>query len=429
MKQCYLLFILLSSATLSTGQSCYDLVWQDEFDYTGKPDPEKWGYDIGGQGWGNNELQYYTDDEKNAYVDNGVLEIKALKERVSSNNYSSARLVSKDKGDWLYGKVVVRAQLPTGRGTWPAIWMLPTDWEYGGWPTSGEIDIMEHVGYDQNKVHGTVHTDAFNHLKGTQKGGSQIVPKASTDFHEYSIEWSEDKIDFFIDGNQYYSFSNTNQGFREWPFDKRFHLIMNIAVGGSWGGAQGVDESIFPQTMKVDYVRVYQKSSAVKITGNNRVSPNSKGLVYECADIDGASYSWSLIGSGNIVSGEGTSKITLDVEDVNTRLKVVLEDNECGDSVAYLNIFVDGTTSIQKQEQRPKEPTVYSAGTTGKFIVHTEQPIEAFALYDLTGRIIPIHIQALSQGYSIQMDSNSSNGILLLEMRINGRSIFTKVLP
>ena len=139
-------------------------MWADDFDYIGKPDPAKWGYDMGGHGWGNHELEYYTNDEKNANVKNGNLTITAIREPKEGMEYSSARLVTKGKGDFLYGRFEIRAQLPTGKGTWPAIWMLATDNEYGGWPKSGEIDIMEHVGYDQNKVHITVHTQAFNQI-------------------------------------------------------------------------------------------------------------------------------------------------------------------------------------------------------------------------------------------------------------------------
>src|SRR5688572_27819291 len=152
--------------------------WADEFEYTGKPDASKWGYDIGGGGWGNNELQYYTDNIKNAAVAKGLLMITAIREPAGGREYSSARLVSKNKGDFLYGRIEVKAKLPTGKGTWPAIWMLPTDWEYGGWPSSGEIDIMEHVGFDQDRVHITVHTEAYNHSIGTigQKCQFRISP-------------------------------------------------------------------------------------------------------------------------------------------------------------------------------------------------------------------------------------------------------------
>jgi beta-glucanase (GH16 family) len=233
-------------------------VWSDEFDYTGQPNPNKWGYDIGGTGWGNNELQYYTDRPGNASVSEGTLKITALKENVEGKAYSSARLVSKNKGDFLYGRFEFRAKLPTGVGTWPAIWMLPTDWAYGGWPKSGEIDVMEHVGYDQNKVHITVHTEAYNHSKNTQKGKTRIVETASTAFHLYRVDWTPYAIRGYIDNIPVFEFINEGKGADVWPFDKRFHLLLNIAVGGNWGGAQGVDPSVYPQSMEVDYVRVYK---------------------------------------------------------------------------------------------------------------------------------------------------------------------------
>ncbi|WP_245402572.1 glycoside hydrolase family 16 protein [Pontibacter sp. E15-1] len=232
-------------------------VWADEFDYTGQPDPAKWGYDLGGNGWGNNELQYYTDNPANASVADGKLAITARIEQMGSEQFTSARLVSKDKGDFLYGRFEIRAKLPTGRGTWPAIWMLPTDAAYGGWPRSGEIDIMEHVGYDQNRVHVTVHTDAYNHTKGTQRGKSKLVETASTEFHRYRVDWTPYAIRGYIDDELMFDFVNNGSGYSAWPFDKKFHLLLNIAVGGNWGGAQGVDPGVFPQTMEIDYVRVY----------------------------------------------------------------------------------------------------------------------------------------------------------------------------
>jgi beta-glucanase (GH16 family) len=232
--------------------------WADEFNYSGKPDPSKWGYDIGGDGWGNNELQYYTDNIKNAAVANGLLTITAIREPASGREYSSARLVSKNKGDFLYGRIEVKAKLPSGKGTWPAIWMLPTDWEYGGWPKSGEIDIMEHVGFDQDRVHITVHTEAYNHSIGTQVGKSRVVTNASSDFHLYKIEWTPSAILGYIDDQLLFEFKNEGTGPAYWPFDKRFHMLLNIAVGGNWGGQQGVDSSIWPASMEVDYVRYYK---------------------------------------------------------------------------------------------------------------------------------------------------------------------------
>jgi beta-glucanase (GH16 family) len=258
--------IFLDILGCSLYSQTYDLVWSDEFDYTGLPDTTKWNYDVGGHGWGNQELQYYTYRRlENVRVEEGKLVIEAKKESYEGKNYTSARLVTKNQGDWLYGKIEVSARLPKGRGTWPAIWMLPTDWEYGDWPSSGEIDIMEHVGYDEGVVHGTVHTEAFNHSLGTQKGNSVNLPDATTAFHEYAIEWTHSEIYFFIDGTKYFTFIKYDNDYKKWPFDKRFHLVMNIAVGGSWGGAQGVDDNAFPTTMEIDYVRVYQLASTTAI--------------------------------------------------------------------------------------------------------------------------------------------------------------------
>lgn len=236
------------------------LVWSDEFNNNGIPDSSKWNYDLGANnGWGNNEQQAYTRLPQNIRIENGKLIIEAHRDSTEGKAYSSARIVSKGKGDWLYGRIEVRAKLPYGRGTWPAIWMLPTDWEYGGWPASGEIDIMEHVGYNQDSVFGTIHTASYNHIKHTEKSGKVLVQDAAANFHVYAVNWTKDKIDFFVDDQLYYTATRSeNDTFKEWPFDKRFHLLMNIAVGGNWGGKMGIDESIWPQKMEVDYVRVYQ---------------------------------------------------------------------------------------------------------------------------------------------------------------------------
>ncbi|HEV7332829.1 MAG TPA: glycoside hydrolase family 16 protein [Flavisolibacter sp.] len=233
-------------------------VWQDEFNYNGLPDSSKWAYDTGGHGWGNNELQYYTRSINNASVSDGKLTITARKEPLENRNYTSARLVSKNKGDFLYGRVEVKAKLPSGRGTWPAIWMLPTDWAYGGWPASGEIDIMEHVGYDPARVLFSIHTEAYNHVKGTQRSGEKNIPTAMTDFHLYRVDWTPDSIKGYFDNEPVFSFANERNGSATWPFDKRFHILLNLAIGGNWGGQKGVDDTIFPARFEIDYVRVYR---------------------------------------------------------------------------------------------------------------------------------------------------------------------------
>lgn len=237
----------------------YTLVWNDEFT-AANIDLTKWEHEVNGDGGGNNELQYYTNLPTNSFIENGHLVIKAIYEDYQSRDFTSARMRTKYKGDWLYGRIEVVAKIPAGRGTWPAIWMLPTDWEYGNWPSSGEIDIMEHVGYDPNVIHGSIHTLAYNHTIGTQKTALLTIPTAITSFHKYAIEWFEDHIDFFIDDTMYFTFTNENKDWQYWPFDKRFHLILNLAVGGNWGGAEGIDVAAFPAQMEVDYVRVYKKN-------------------------------------------------------------------------------------------------------------------------------------------------------------------------
>jgi beta-glucanase (GH16 family) len=233
-------------------------VWADEFDGSGLPDSAKWNYDTGGDGWGNHELEYYTAKRtENARVENGNLVIEARKERFEGMNYTSARLVTNGKGDWQYGKIEVRAKLPKGVGTWPAIWMLASNTPLK-WPDDGELDIMEHVGYEPGAIHGTIHCKKYNHTIGTQKSAVTTVSDFSENFHVYGIEWSADSIKIAVDGNVYFNFANEHTGYAAWPFDNKMHLLLNIAVGGDWGGQKGVDEKIWPQRMEVDYVRVYQ---------------------------------------------------------------------------------------------------------------------------------------------------------------------------
>jgi beta-glucanase (GH16 family) len=250
--------------TAPAGAGEWRLVWSDEFETAGLPDASKWTYDVGGNGWGNNELQYYGEGRsENARIEGGVLVIEARREPLGGRAYSSARL--KTRAGWTYGRIEVRARLPRGRGTWPAIWMLPQKGTYGqgGWPDNGEIDIMEHVGFDPEIVHASVHTRAYNHVDRTQRTAQTPVPGAQDDFHRYAVEWTTERIRGFVDGREYFGFanervSNAQADWRQWPFDRDFHILLNIAVGGNWGGQKGVDDSIWPQRMEIDYVRVMQ---------------------------------------------------------------------------------------------------------------------------------------------------------------------------
>ena len=229
-------------------------VWQDEFDRDGLPDRSRWDYEVGFIR--NNERQYYTRDRlENARVENGVLVIEARRERFQGADYTSASLTS--RASWTYGRIEVRAKLPRGRGTWPAIWTLGTNIREVGWPQCGELDIMEHVGFDAGRIHANIHTRAYNHVQGTGKGNSIVVSSPDTEFHVYSAAWTPERVEFFVDGQRYFTFAKEPGGDNVWPFDKPQYLILNLAIGGSWGGQRGIDDAAFPTRYEIDYVRVY----------------------------------------------------------------------------------------------------------------------------------------------------------------------------
>jgi len=233
----------------------WTLVWNDEFNGE-KIDLTKWSHEVNGDGGGNNELQFYTNLAENSYIEGGSLIIQALKKNYLGKEYTSARMRTLHKGDWTYGRFDIRAKLPYGKGLWPAIWMLPTDWVYGGWPTSGEIDIMELLGHEPNKVYGTIHYGPA-WPNNQHSGGSYILPSGtfSDDYHIFSIEWDSTGIKWYVDGFNYHT------EIKGQPFDKRFHILLNVAVGGNWPGSPNVS-TVFPQKMYVDYVRVYRKTDS-----------------------------------------------------------------------------------------------------------------------------------------------------------------------
>ena len=259
------LLVLVLCALPATAADDWALVWADEFTDEGLPDSSRWRYDVGGHGWGNRELQYYTARRlANARVEDGLLVIEARREAFNDRDYTSARLLS--RADWTYGRFEVRARLPSGTGTWPAIWMLASRDTYGDhyWPDNGEIDIMEYVGYEPDVVHSSVHTRAYHHSIGTHKTNSRRVADAEKAFHVYAVDWTAAEIRFFVDGQRYFTFvKEEGADYRQWPFDQPFHLLLNIAVGGTWGGQQGIADDIWPQRMEIDYVRVYQPSTAI----------------------------------------------------------------------------------------------------------------------------------------------------------------------
>ena len=226
------------------------LFWSEEFNTDGAPDPSKWGYDLGAGGWGNSELQTYTNRPENAVVQGGVLKIKAIKENISNSSYTSARLLSLNKFAFTYGKVEVRAKIPAGVGTWPAIWMLGSNIATTPWPGCGEIDIMEHRGSELNKIFATLHYPGRS--GGNANGGTIMLANATTDFHVYKLEWSRSSIKIYADNQLVHSVGNS----LAIPFNRDFFFILNMAIGGNFAGP--VDPAFSNATMEVDYMRVYK---------------------------------------------------------------------------------------------------------------------------------------------------------------------------
>ncbi len=240
----------------------YELVWQDLFQTDGKPDPSIWVFETGGHGFGNHEAQYYTDRLKNAFVKDGILSIVAYKEPFENCAYTSAKLTTYNKKHIQHGRVEIMAKVPKGEGTWPAIWMLSERFKQGvPWPDCGEIDLLEHVGHHPGHVHFSLHSSkSYFHLNNQLTKVSH-VPDAQDEFHEYRMDWDPDHISFYIDQKLQEVFHRSPDATDEtWPFNQPFYLILNIALGGTWGGP--IDDQIFPTAFQFKYVKVYQRGTS-----------------------------------------------------------------------------------------------------------------------------------------------------------------------
>lgn len=317
------LFVLtcLAAPQLSIAQStvyqspCSQLVWSDEFDGT-TLDPQ-WtpqigdGCDINLCGWGNNEAQYYTDRPENLTVTGGNLVITALKETYMGKGYTSARIRSINQGDFTFGRIEARMKMPYGEGSWPAFWMLPTDNTFGSWPTSGEIDIMEFQGKTPYFVSGTVHYG--NPIPDNKyKGQIKSLPAGQfyyDDFHVFSIEWDSTQIRWYMDGAQYHTVNKSDVNPYIWPFNERFHILLNMAVGGNLGGP--IDDATMPQTFLIDYVRVYTTPLNTAIKGKNKVYSGDTFTYSLPGDPTGNTYVWSVPADATILSGQGTNTISV----------------------------------------------------------------------------------------------------------------------
>lgn len=324
-------------ATCAEAQSCEALVWSDEFENGAAPNPENWVYDIGtGQnGWGNNESQSYTNSTENVRIENGILVIEAHKK---NGVWTSSRIKTQGRRNFEFGRIEFRAKLPSGTGTWPALWMLGENITTVGWPECGEIDVMEHVGREPGKIHGSLHSPSS--FGATVNTSTKIVNTYNTQFHTYAADWDADKIVFSIDGVNYYTYSPNPKNDANWPFTGQFFIIMNIAMGGTFGGE--IDPGLDFARMEVDYVRVYQDIDNITISGEKVLEPNQSKVTFSTPFITGATYSWIVPEGVQVVAGQGTNEIVLDWNQSDGEVQVAVEAN-CRTFDASFNVQVQVT--------------------------------------------------------------------------------------
>lgn len=305
--------LLLLLPTLLNATTNTKLIWSDEFNYIGLPDSKKWTFVSGDLKWCNDK-QFYLKN-RNAWVENGTLKLTAKKENYHTNKYTSAMIRSRDKGDWTYCRVEVRAKLPKGRGTHAAIWMKPTIEKYGPGFKSGEIDIMEAVGFDPDLIYATVHTEYYNLFLKNQETKNIVVDGASDDFHIYAVDWDKNRINFYVDGTLFNTYTNDKKKITEtWPFNIDFFLYLNLAVGSDWASMKGIDDSIFPQNLEIDYVRVYKDYNYA--TESNSLESNEKEILQN-PEFTKGTRDWeiyTLNGAAAEISSEGESDISVTIE-------------------------------------------------------------------------------------------------------------------
>ncbi len=308
---------------------CPQVIWEDKFDEE-TLDLSKWTHQVGDGcdvnlcGWGNNELQYYK--EANTEVSNGTLKITAKRENVENKVYTSSRINTKGKGDWTYGRFEARIKLPTGKGMWPAFWMLSTNEPYGGWPQSGEIDIMELIGSEPATAHGTMHFGQLPNNRQVTESYTLNDGIFNDEFHTFAVEWEDKNIRWYVDDYLYSSKTNLSLGGFAWPFDQDFHILLNLAVGGNWPGAPD-GSTVFPQIMEVDYVRVYD-GYMPSITGARMLENQQKGVTYEVKNLnESATITWDIPDDAVLVDGEGTNSITVDFEKSGGVIQAIYTDD------------------------------------------------------------------------------------------------------
>lgn len=309
---CFLVFpvyLLMQSSPINA--QCYELFWSEEFDSTGFPDSKNWTFETGGGGWGNNELQYYkANDPDNAWVENGILTITAIKEDFGGRNYTSSRIKTQDKFEFQYGKIEAFMKLPYGQGIWPAFWLLGENIYDIGWPACGEIDIMEMIGGTNrdNTSHATLHWD--NNGNHASYGLPYTLSSGifADEYHLFAVEWTPSTIKAYVDGNLFYTKAISEEELSE--FHNDFFIILNLAVGGNWPGSPDAS-TVFPQTYEIDYVRVYKNIADFEIEGPEVVAEKSTNNAYTITSYDFLEYTWIVPADAEITSGQGTAEISV----------------------------------------------------------------------------------------------------------------------
>lgn len=361
----YLALGFALSVTSAHGQ-CYELIWSEEFNYTGLPSDAYWTFETGGGGWGNNELQYYLADSANAYVSEGTLVITARNETFGARDYTSARLITKDKFEFRYGRIEASLKLPYGQGIWPAFWMMGENISQVGWPACGEADIMEMVGGadGDNTIYGTVHWD--NGGSHAQSGGSHTLPSGvfADTFHVFVVEWTPQSISWSVDGIQYHAMTITGEEFSE--FHNEFFLLLNLAVGGNWPGSPD-GSTVFPQAYEVDYIRVYRDLELMEIEGPERVAELSTGRVFSLPASDSLEYLWEVPEDAVVTGGQGSHELTVDWGCLPGEVSCTLTSS-CGSVRVGFPVQVDNQVSGPLFVDEGEEELVFMApemsGTT-----------------------------------------------------------------
>jgi beta-glucanase (GH16 family) len=363
----FFLFSALLTARLDA--QCPKLIWADEFVGTAL-DLSKWGYQIGDGcdvnlcQWGNNELQWYA--QANVEVSGGTLKIVAKKETVQNRGYTSGRIRSLNKADIKYGRIEARMKMPVGQGIWPAFWMLPTENVYGIWPQSGEIDILEYLGHDPLTIFGTLHYgNLWPNNKFVTKTFTTVDGNFADGFHHYALEWSENEIRWYVDGYLYSTKTPSDLGGSRWPFDQKFHFLLNLAVGGNLPGNPNAS-TVFPQTFEIDYVRVYDLVGAPYLTGSQKVPFMAKNSAYSMANFPaGGSVVWSVPASATLVSGNGTKDITVNWGASGGKIAATVT-NACGESKYELSVRVEPNLStdvvLENFDQEAKIAKTFNNG-------------------------------------------------------------------